>query len=408
MRSIGALLATTVLGACAASDPAVSTPAGEAEALAREYLIVDTHIDVPYRLQRNWQDVGVPTGDGDFDYDRARRGGLNAPFMSIYIPARIDALGHAYSFANAAIDIVERIASEHPEKFAVATCTDDLLRHKRQGLMSLPMGMENGGPIEGSLEKLDHFFARGVRYVTLAHSKSNHISDSSYDNNKRWRGLSPFGKELIGEMNRRGMMVDVSHLSDDAFWQVLALSATPVLATHSSMRHFTPDFERNMTDAMVKAMAARGGVIHINFGSSFLHQPARDYGTRLQTEMAAYRTANGLAEDDPRLSFFRTRFRESNPYPFATLEDVVAHIERVVAVAGIDAVGIGSDYDGVGDSLPVGLKDAATYPVLVEALRARGFTRSDIRKLLGDNTLRVWRANEAYARANGGAVTCAS
>ena len=405
MRRMWALLSAMLLTACAVTERVESDPA---EALAQQYLIVDTHIDVPYRLQRSWQDVGVSTGDGDFDYERARQGGLNAPFMSIYIPARIDELGHAYNFANAAIDIVERIVSEHPEKFAVATCTDDLLRHKRKGLMSLPMGMENGGPIEGSLEKLDHFFARGIRYVTLAHSKSNHISDSSYDDNKRWRGLSPFGMELVGEMNRRGIMVDVSHLSDDAFWQVLALSATPVMATHSSMRHFTPGFERNMTDAMVKAMAASGGVIHINFGSSFLHQPARDFANRRQAAVQAFREANQLSDDDPRVQAFRARYRDTDPYPFATLDDVVAHIERVVDVAGIDAVGIGSDYDGVGDSLPVGLKDAATYPRLVQALLDRGFTNDDIRKLLGANTLRVWQANEAYARANGGTVQCAS
>ena len=266
----------TALLCLAGSFVAGCAPPPTPEQMAQKYPIIDTHIDVPYRVHRNPVDVGEAATDGQFDYPRAVAGGLNAPFMSIYIPATVDEAGEAYEFAESAIAIIEGLTAKHPSKFALATCSDDIEAQMQAGLMSLPMGMENGGPITGSIDNLRHFFQRGIRYITLTHSKSNHISDSSYDTNEAWQGLSPFGKELVGEMNRLGMIIDVSHISDKAFWQVMELSQVPVLATHSSMRHFTPGFQRNMSDAMVKAMAQRGGVIQINYGSSFLHQAARD------------------------------------------------------------------------------------------------------------------------------------
>ena len=229
-----------------------------AEELAQELLIVDTHIDVPYRLHRTWQDVSEATADGDFDYPRARAGGLDAPFMSIYIPAKVDAEGGAVALADELIDMVEQIVRDAPDKFALATCADDLMAIKASGRIALPLGMENGGPIAGDFANLRHFHERGIRYVTLAHSRSNHISDSSYDAFKRWQGLSPFGQRLVAEMNRTGMMIDVAHLSDQAFWQVIERSQAPVVATHSSLRHFTPGFERNMSDEMVAALGKAG------------------------------------------------------------------------------------------------------------------------------------------------------
>ena len=244
-------LALVLTGCGAAPD--------RAEQLAQELLIVDTHIDVPYRLHRSWQDVSETTADGDFDYPRAQAGGLDAPFMSIYIPPKVDAEGGAAALADELIDMVERIVLDAPDKFALATCADDLMAIKTSGRIALPLGMENGGPIDGDFANLRHFHERGIRYVTLAHGKSNHISDSSYDSFKRWQGLSPFGKRLIAEMNRTGMMIDVSHLSDQAFWQVMELSQAPVIATHSSLRHFTPGFERNMSDEMVAALGENGG-----------------------------------------------------------------------------------------------------------------------------------------------------
>lgn len=409
-RPMLALAALCLLGACAAPDGAqtraAAAPVDPAQALARSALIVDTHIDVPYRLHRSPEDVSVRTEGGDFDYIRALAGGLNAAFMSIYIPAATDAAGDAYDFAEGLIDDMEAMAAAAPGKFAIATCAADVAAVLGSDRIALPLGMENGGPVEGSFEKLRHFRDRGIRYITLAHSQSNHISDSSYDANRRWQGLSDFGKALVPEMNRLGVMVDVSHVSDDAFWQVLEISATPVIASHSSLRHFTPGFERNMSDDMVAALGEAGGVIQINYGSSFLTQAAQDYGKARAAATAEYLDRNSLPADAPEGRAFAERYRADHPYPYARLEDVLDHIDRAVQLAGIDAVGLGSDYDGVGDSLPEGLKDAASYPNLVAGLLARGYDETAIRKILGGNLMRVWRAVEAHARVGGEAPQC--
>ena len=396
------------MAACGTLLSGAAFAASTSERIAQDSIIIDTHIDVPYRLHKKPADVSDATDSGQFDYSRAKAGGLNAPFMSIYIPAATDQAGEAYGFANEAIDLVENLANTHPDKFAVATCTQDLVAHFAQGLISLPMGMENGGPMEGKLTNARHFFERGIRYVTLAHSKSNHISDSSYDTNEAWQGLSPFGHTLVAEMNRLGIMVDVSHVSDKAFWQVLALSQTPVIASHSSLRHFTPGFHRNMSDDMVQALAAKGGVIQINYGSSFLTHAARQFSNARTAAVLGYAKENDLEQGDAELTAFMADYNKRNSYPFADLNDVLDHIDRAVELAGIDAVGIGSDYDGVGDSLPSGLKDVASYPNLIKGLLKRGYSELDVKKILGGNTLRVWRAAEAHARDQGTATQCRS
>ena len=189
---------------------------GDAAGLARKYLLIDTHIDVPERLEGNWEDVTRSTQEGDFDYGRARRGGLDVPFMSIYTPAESEAEGTSFDLANRLIDRVEALVGRAPDKFTlVKTPREAELAHQR-GLIGLAMGMENGAPIDGNLENLAFFKARGIRYITLTHSLSNHISDSSYDERRQWDGLSPFGRELVAEMNRLGIMVDISHVSDVA------------------------------------------------------------------------------------------------------------------------------------------------------------------------------------------------
>ncbi len=374
--------------------------------LSKRFLLVDTHIDVPYRIHDEYEDVSVGTDGGDFDYPRAVAGGLDSMFMSIYIPADVDTAGEAKGFAEGLIDSMEALAASAPDKFAIATCTADVLALKDAGIISLPMGMENGGPIEGSFENLEHFANRGIRYITLAHSKSNHISDSSYDLNEQWQGLSEFGKTLIPEMNRQGVMIDVSHISDRAFWQVLELTEVPVIASHSSMRHYTPGFQRNMNDEMVAALRENGGVIQINFGSSFLTKAARDYGNGAQQAMIRFRAESPENQSDEKMAEFARNYRIENPYPYATVEDVLDHIDRAVELAGIDHVGIGSDYDGVGDSLPNGLKDVSEYPNLVNGLLERGYSEADIEKIWGGNTMRVWAEAEAYAAAAGNPPQC--
>jgi membrane dipeptidase len=351
-------------------------------------------------------DVSVATRGGDFDYPRAVAGGLDAPFMSIYIPADVDAAGESRPLADHLIDRIERLAAAHPDKFVLATCPDDVVRAHADGRIALPMGMENGGPLEGNLANLDHYRERGIVYIGLSHSRSNHIADSSYDRNEQWGGLSPFGATLIPAMNERGILVDVSHISDRAFWQVLELTEAPVIASHSSLRHFTPGFHRNLDDAMVEAIGRNGGVVQINFGSAFLTAEANGYNARLREAQHRLQSESGYADDHPEITTFGLRFRQDNPYPYATVEDVLDHIDRVVALAGIDHVGIGSDFDGVGDTLPVGLKDVSDYPNLVAGLLHRGYRDAAIGKILGGNLLRVWREAGEYAASRGHAPLC--
>lgn len=372
--------------------------AAEARRVAESSIIVDTHVDVPYRLTSKPANVAEATEGGDFDYPRAVAGGLNVPFMSIYTPASLEAEGRSKEVAESLVDLVEGIVEQAPDKFAIAETVADVRRHYGSGLMSLPMGMENGSPIEGDLANLQYFFDRGIRYITLAHSLSNHISDSSYDENRQWDGLSEFGVEVIAEMNRLGIMIDVSHVSDEAFWQIIEISATPVIASHSSARHFTPGFERNMDDKMIVAMAEKGGVIQINFGSSFISQTARDYGDARRAAGEEHLAANPeLTEADLYTTYPAIYAEQNGPMPYASLDDVLDHFEHVIELTGIEHVGIGSDYDGVGDSLPIGLKDVSAYPNLVRGLLERGYSEADVRKILGENLLRVWQAVEDYA-----------
>ena len=379
----------------------------ESGELSMDALIVDTHIDVPNRVYRNPDtDVTKPTLDGDFDLSRARAGGLNAAFMSIYIPASVEDEGLAKQRADELIDLVYGIVDKVPEQLAIATCVADVIAQKEAGLISFPMGMENGGPIEGDLENVGYFRKRGIRYITLAHSKSNHISDSSYDSNERWAGLSEFGKQLIPVMNDQGIMVDISHVSDAAAWQVLKLSKVPVIASHSSLRYFVPDFERNMTDDMVKALGENRGVIQINFGSGFVTAEARQWSIQRGLDSDAYQDENQLEEEGPALKEYAKQWVADHPYPFAGLSDVLDHIDRTVELAGINHVGIGSDYDGVGNTLPTDLKDVASYPNLIIGLRARGYDDEDIRKVLGGNLMRVWSEVEKYAASKGYAPLC--
>jgi len=372
--------------------------AAHANELAQNSIIIDTHIDVPYRLEEEWDDVSESTESGDFDYPRAVAGGLNAPFMSIYTPAGLEAEGTSKEVAEKLIDLVNRIVDESPDKFAIALSPADVESQFAAGQISLPMGMENGSPIEGDLANVQHFFDRGIRYITLAHGLSNHISDSSYDENKQWDGLSEFGVEVVKEMNRIGIMVDISHVSDAAFWDVMESATAPAIASHSSARHFTPGWERNIADDMIVRLAENGGIVMINYGSSFLTQNAQVYGGNKREAKTVYLEENGIEFSEEASAAFNAIYdAEHGTYPYATLDETLDHFDHVVKLTSIDHVGIGSDYDGVGDSLPVGLKDVSSYPTLIEGLLTRGYSDEDIKKILGGNLLRVWREVEAAA-----------
>tara|TARA_B100000029_G_scaffold491248_1_gene551181 strand:+ start:3707 stop:4912 length:1206 start_codon:yes stop_codon:yes gene_type:complete len=394
------LLSLILLMSCAEQEKGL-----DPEELANELLIIDSHIDVPYRLWRQHlkgdeiENIAGST-KGDFDFLRAKKGGLNVPFFSIYLPASTQEDGTSHEMANQMIDMVEDIITINSDKFILINSVDDLASLKTKDVVGIALGMENGAPIQGDLSRVQYYFDRGIRYITLTHSKSNHISDSSYDENIQWNGLSNFGKSLIKEMNQVGIMVDISHVTDEAFYQAIELSQVPVIASHSSLRHFTPGFERNVDDSMLRRLADKGGVIQINFGSSFISQRPRDYVQEINNFLDIKFGVERGGVSQEILNEARSQYIKENPYPFATKDEVLDHFDRVVSLVGIDHVGIGSDYDGVGDTLPIGLKDVSTYPVLIKGLVERGYTKKDIEKVLGGNLIRVWQEVERYAKEN--------
>ncbi len=395
------LLSLAMLGTGCGQQEAAPEPEEDLQAradrIAQESIIVDTHIDVPYRMQKGREDLSRRTADGDFDYPRAVEGGLNAPFMSIYTPAELQVSGGSKELADTLIDLVEGFEQEWPDKFSLARSPQDVRDNFEAGLISLPLGMENGAPIGDDLANLVYFRDRGVRYITLTHGKSNQISDSSYDEERVWEGLSPFGRQVVEEMNRQGIMIDVSHVTDEAFDQVLDLTRAPVIASHSSCRSFTGDWERNMSDEMIRRLGENGGVIHINFGSAFLTQEAWETSQAMWEAVGKYQEEQDLEEGDEAVEAFAEAYRAENPQVLADVTDVVDHIDHAVALAGIDHVGIGSDFDGVGPSTPTGLEDVSYYPNLIRHLLERGYSDEDVRKILGENTLRVWAEVEKVA-----------
>ncbi len=392
----GLLSAVVLLAGCQQLSwrPQDKTLWNRADELAHKYMIVDTHLDVPYQLQKKMEDVSQKTS-GDFDYPRAVTGGLDVAFMAVYVSPEYGEDGVAKAFADETIDLVEGIAKAHSDKFAMAGSAQDASGQFGKGKVTIVMGMENGAPIEGDLDNLRHFYDRGIRYITLVHSKCNHICDSSYDKERKWRGLSPFGRELVVEMNRMGMIIDVSHVSDETFYQVMELSRAPVVATHSSCRHFTPGWERNMDDEMIKLLVEKGGIIQITFGGMFVNTRNNRKSRKAWEVMGAYITRGNL-QDEARDKYI-AKYKKAHPIGKANVTDVAEHIDHAVKLVGIDHVGLGSDFDGVGDNVPIGLEDVSCYPNLIYELLKRGYSEQDIKKICAENFLRVWSAIQGSA-----------
>jgi membrane dipeptidase len=394
---------TLLAAACLLSAPVViyAQATDAARRLAQDAIIVDTHIDAPGVLVDKWADLAGAHQDREFDYPKARAGGLDVAFMSIYTSPRQDADGSAWQAANAMIDGVEALVQRHPDKFAILTSPKDAERLLEGGRVLLPLGMENGAPLGDKLENVQFFFDRGVRYITLAHSAANRLADSSYAAEKKWNGLSPLGRQVVAEMNRLGIMVDVSHLGDASALEAIRLSKVPVIASHSAFRHFTPGFERNISDEIAKAVAARGGVVQVPFGTAFINpDSAADLQAQFRARVAfdqrnAELKAQGRPQEDR--AAFEKAWEEAHPVRSSTLAQVLDQIDYGVKLLGVDHVGIGSDFDGVGGELANELKTVADFPNLVAGLQARGYSDADIRKILGGNLLRAWAAIEAGA-----------
>lgn len=367
---------------------AFGVPPQDSEAWHRDAIVIDTHADTTQAMAYAGADIAVPQAELQLDLARAAAGGLDAQFFSIFIfPPRFKPERY-FAEATHQIDTLEAAAKANPTRFRIARTAADVRANARDGVMSGLLGVEGGhallpGDSKVQLEHLRALAARGVRYLTLTWSNSNDIGGSSGDAGDI-RGLTPFGGELIKEMNRLGIIVDVSHVSDATFWDALRASRKPVLASHSSARALT-NIPRNMTDAMLKAVAAQGGAVCVNFGSGFLDEEfhRKERGVFAKPHKGELREVwRQIRADGAALS------------PKVALDRLVDHLMHVARVAGVDHTCLGSDFDGV-PATPVGMEDVSKLPALTAALRARGLALPDIQKILGGNVLRVLEANEA-------------
>jgi membrane dipeptidase len=379
-----------------------------ADELAHKYIIADGHVDFPERLKEKkivlneaTKSIVLSDPGGEFDYERSVKGGLTSPFMSIYIPSSYQKQnGSGKAFADSLINNVLAITSLFPDKFALANTPSEVEANFKVGKISLPMGMENGAPIGTDLANVKYFYDRGIRYITLTHSKDNQICDSSGDTTRTWGGLSPFGKEVVTEMNNVGIMVDISHVDDSTFYQVMKHTKAPAIASHSSCRAFAPTVRRDMTDDMIKKLGENGGVMMINYYNAFIDSAVVNRNKLNREKLNTLLTEKGLASTDAEAQPIIEQFKKENPSLKSDINMVANHIDHVVKLAGIDHVGIGSDFDGVEGDLPTGLEDVSSYPNLIYTLLKRGYTEEDIAKICYKNLWRVWNKVEQVAKGS--------
>ena len=318
--------------------------------------------------------------------------------MSIYTSPSLEGTGKSKIKADSMMSLVHKMVKTWPDKFCFIHSTSEIKDNLNQNKILLTMGMENGSPIENNLNNLKEFYDKGVRYITLAHYKWNHICDSANDPERKWNGLSPFGEEVVSEMNRLGMMVDISHVSDSTFYDVIKLSKAPVIASHSCCRFFTPGYERNMSDEMIKVLAKNGGVIQIAFASFFLRNDIYQQYTQGEENIKEYLKQNNIRSGTEDAWKYEANYWKENPLPIVTVKDVANHIDHVKNLVGVDYIGLGSDFNGTGGLLPVDLNDVSKYPNLVYELLVRGYTDEEIQKILGGNLLRVWKQVEEVSK----------
>ena len=367
----------------------------KAKKLSKENIIVDGHIDLPFRLYKEnllkEKNINLNKNtSGNFDTHKAIEGGLDCPFMAIYTPSDKSET-ESYSLANSLIDLVDNIIKSNKE-FDYAFSSKDVIKNFKRNKISLPMGLENGSPIGKDINKIKYFFDRGIRYMTLTHASDNQICDSSYDSRNTWNGLSDFGRKVVREMNKIGMMVDVSHSTDKTFYDILKITNKPLVATHSSPRKFTPNFKRNMSDNMIKDLAKNNGLIMLNFGSVFISEKSNKSFEEINKKVEKYKIQNNLEGNDKKLLRFKDDLINTLK-PFASINNFIDTIDHVKGLVGIDHIGLGSDFDGLGNTLPYDLKDTSTYPNILFYLLQRKYSEIEIKKICSGNLFRVWDAN---------------
>ncbi len=395
-----------LVAACAvaiAQGPSSGSVSARARAIHDSAIVVDTHADTPQRFLDENYDIGTtdPKDLGHISLDKARAGNLGAEFFSIWVEPRTNQ-GH---FAQHTLDLIDSVyqqAARHPDRMMMAFSVDDIERAHKQKKLATLMGIEGGHSIENDLRLLRDFYRLGVRYMTLTWSNTNEWADSSGDIHdpkvEHHNGLTDFGKQVVVEMNRLGMIVDISHVADKTFYDAVAVSRAPLMASHSSARALS-HHPRNMTDDMLRTVAKNNGVVMVNFYSAFVDEDYRKAAEAQQKErnaaveaFIAQRKAEGKPVSYAEYDHIQREWTAKIPRP--PLKSLIDHIDHIAKVAGVDHVGLGSDFDGVSGATPQGIDSAADLPKITQALLDRGYSESDIKKILGGNLLRVFRQVE--------------
>ncbi len=401
---ISAAFAQAPQTSSAAPDIVVSARARQIHDSA---IVIDTHADTPQRFLDEGFDIGStdPKDPGHISLDKARRGNLGAEFFSIWVDPETNQ-GH---FARHTFDLIDSVyeqAAHHPDRMMMAFSVADIERAHREHKLAALMGIEGGHSIENDIHLLRDYYRLGVRYMTLSWSNTNEWADSSGDITnpqiEHHNGLTDFGKQVVVEMNRLGMMVDISHVSDKTFWDAIAATKAPVIASHSSARALV-DAPRNMTDDMLRAVAKNGGVVQVNFFSGFdddnfrkaMEAQAKDQAAAIQNYMDQLK-AQGKPINYVEVDRIEREWMAKIPRP--PLKSLIDHIDYIAKIAGIDHVGLGSDFDGVSGATPQGIDSAADLPKITQSLLDRGYSATDIHKILGGNLLRVFSQVERTSR----------
>jgi membrane dipeptidase len=405
------LLSCLVLAATSAAAQSTSPPdnpvSAQARAIQESAIIVDTHADTPQRFLDEGFDIGStdPNDIGHLSLDKARRGNLGAEFFSIWVDPEINQ-GHFAQHTFDLIDSVYEQAAHHPDRLMMAFSVADIERAHKEHKLAALMGIEGGHSIENDMHLLRDYYRLGVRYMTLSWSNTNEWADSSGDIDdpkiQHHNGLTDFGKQVVLEMNRLGMIVDISHVADKTFWDAIATTKAPVIASHSSARALV-DAPRNMTDEMLRAVAKNGGVVQVNFFSGFVDEDyhkamlaqEKDQAAAIQKYIDSLR-AQGKPVNYLEVDRIQREWTAKIPRP--PFKSLIDHIDHIAKVAGVDHVGLGSDFDGVSGATPQGMDSAADLPRITQSLLDRGYSADDIKKILGGNLLRVFRQVETVSR----------